>query len=456
MTRKKKNKKFGENGSGESEDEPMEAISGSGKRKPDLENEKIDANHTSKRGKTIQDGRDKDSLSKNQSQTPLINTSAKPSSYLYTRANKGPYGVWVRKINKDDSELSVYKIGRVLYKSYKDFEVKRKNKFQSEILFKNFNEANKLLNDKSLVKHNIECFLPKYRVERKGIVRHIPADIKEDDILEACKSDPGMAVSAVRRLNRRNKFATSQEDKWIPSETVLLTFEGQNLPKNLFIFNVRTNVEAYVQKPRQCYSCFKFGHTSVMCKSPNKLCIMCGHNEHEKECAAPTPCCANCKGPHKSIDSQCPAYQERMKINTIMAFDNISFVEARKLLPKNRLEAIAPPARTKENFPNLPTEVNSELHYSEMVTKNLSKQNSAVQPLTETTNTVADAQSAPVANQLDPIKSSNNIQSTAYVPQISTEMKENKSTTSNTDDRKNNLQRITDTLANRLQGQQHS
>ena len=111
--------------------------------------------------------------------------------------------MWVRKIKNDNVELSVYKIGSILYKKYANFEVRRKSMYKSEILFKNFNDANKLLTDKSLANHNLECFLPDHRRQRKGIVRYIDTDISEQEIMTSCKSKA--KVIDVKRLNRRNQ-----------------------------------------------------------------------------------------------------------------------------------------------------------------------------------------------------------------------------------------------------------
>ena len=316
----------------------------------------------------------------------LVNQSQKKSSN-----NKGPYGVWIRKIKMDETELSAYKIGSILYKNYTDFEVRRRNKFKSEILFKSFKDANKLLTDKSLADHNIECFLPNHRLQRRGIVRYIPTEFSEERIIQASKSS--VKVVDARRLNMRNKDATSKENKWIPSQTVLLTFEGQILPKDLYIFNVKTSVEAYVPKPMQCFTCFTYGHTSKNCRR-RKRCIMCGEEDHDGDnCGSDTPCCANCEGRHKSIDSKCSVYQEQLKINTIMAFDHVSFEEAKQQIFRRHNNSDV--SKTKKNFPHLEeknTILSNTQSYAER-TQNVNRRISNQPPLSATKQSTAESSS---------------------------------------------------------------
>lgn len=280
-----------------------------------------------------------------------LTTNGKKSNQLigFDVNNKGPYGVWIKKITMDDKELSAYKVGSILYKSYKNIiDIKRKNKYKVEVILKSREEANLLLTDNSLRQYNLEPFLPGFRKQRKGIAKRIPLDLSDEDIMAGCESE--IEILEIKRLNMRNKQSTTDKDKWIPSQSILITFSGQIIPEKIFIFKVKTYIEPYVSKPMQCYNCFKFGHTSKTCRG-KKLCSMCGELSHQEEaCSNPTPCCANCKGNHKSFDSSCPIHKDYTRINIVMAYDNISFFEAKKLVLK---ENIQPPRKSKENFPGL-------------------------------------------------------------------------------------------------------
>ena len=282
--------------------------------------------------------------------------------------NKGPYGVWIKKITNDGVDINAYKIGSILYKKHKNIlDIHRKNKVKAEVIFKTRAEANKLLTDNSLSQYNLEAFLPGFRKQRKGLVKNIPAKFTSEEIVSACKSN--IEVIDVKRLNMRNKNSPNENNKWIPSQTVVITFAGQSLPKDIFIFNVKTYIEPYVSRPMQCYNCYKFGHTSKTCKK-EKLCPTCGGLNHDDgEICNLKPCCVNCNGEHKSFYTICPIYKEQLQINVIMAYDNVSFFEAR-----NKIKGITQtPAKTKENFPPLKQQ-NTTKYYRQALIKGTTNQ----------------------------------------------------------------------------------
>lgn len=270
---------------------------------------------------------------------------------FFKNDNFGPFGVWVKKITDNKHELTAYKVGCVVFKTYKSvIDIKNRGKFKVEILFKKRQEANKFLSDKSLDKHNLEAFIPGFRKYRKGVVRGVDLDIPVKDIIESISSK--VDVIDVRRMKKKNNAATSKEDRWIESKSILLTFAGQNLPTEISIFFVKSNVEPFVEKPMQCFNCFKFNHTAKTCRSKKK-CINCGHEAHgdsEGVCSKEVPCCVNCRASHKSNDPSCPVFQKYKQICTIMALENISFPEAKKRIFGEK--QYAPPA-SKEHFPTI-------------------------------------------------------------------------------------------------------
>ena len=150
---------------------------------------------------------------------------------------------------------------------------------------------------------------------------------------------------------RRNESPTSESDKWVPSESLVISFEGQSLPNQILIFKVKSKVKPFINKPAQCFSCFKFGHTLKSYRG-KKRCIMCGEELYTEACASNTPSCANCQVIHKSINPQCPVYQQYSHINKIMAHDNFPFIDARRLVMK----PLEGPYRTMEDFPELQTQ----------------------------------------------------------------------------------------------------
>ncbi|XP_058790945.1 uncharacterized protein LOC131664095 [Phymastichus coffea] len=281
-----------------------------------------------------------------------ITTKSDKASEFFKPDNQGPFGVWIKRKIESKEGLSAFKVGSVIFKKYKNIiDIKNRGRFKVEILFSKREEANKILTDKSLEAHNMETFIPGYRKFRKGVIRNVPLDLQEEDIKEAIVSPVG--ITEVKRQSRRNRNASGSDDKWIKTQTIVVTFSGQILPKDIVLYYVKASVEPYVQKLRQCYNCLKFGHVANTCKG-KKRCIMCGLEEHETDtdngrCPKDIPSCSNCSGPHKSIDSTCPVYQKYLRINVLMTHDNISFSEASKIITP----LIQIPPRSKEHYPNI-------------------------------------------------------------------------------------------------------
>ena len=179
----------------------------------------------------------------------VLNTQANNNS-LFTQVNKGPYRVWLKKIKIHNNELNAYKVGSILFKKYKNIlDIRRKDKFKVEVVCKTIDEANRLIQDKELVNYNLEVFIHGHRKSRKGLIKRIPVDISEEEILSSIESN--VPVQEIKRLNRRNRQATSDKEKWLPGESILITFVGQDLPKEIYVFKVRSLVEPYVLKPLQ-------------------------------------------------------------------------------------------------------------------------------------------------------------------------------------------------------------
>ena len=100
---------------------------------------------------------------------------------MFSSANKGPFGVWVRKTKFDNEELSAYKVGSI--GKYDVVDIKRKGRYRVEVFFKHREEANRFLVDRSLKEeHKLVAFLPGHRKIRTGIVKGIPVEFTEADI----------------------------------------------------------------------------------------------------------------------------------------------------------------------------------------------------------------------------------------------------------------------------------
>jgi len=130
----------------------------------------------------------------------------------------------------------------------------------------NYDEANKLVSSDQLSVHKLRAFIPTHRVLRIEIVRDVPQDFSLEALRELTSSL--IKILEFHRLNHRVK--TEGEIKYLPSRTICIKFAGQFLPQYVTISNCRYSVSPFIPKTQICFSCFRVGHPSKICKS--KIC----------------------------------------------------------------------------------------------------------------------------------------------------------------------------------------
>jgi len=143
--------------------------------------------------------------------------------------------------------------------------------------------------------------------------------------------DAPCKVVEVRRLNRRIRI--NSEVKYVPSHTVCLKFAGQLLPRYIFFCRTRHEVYPFIPKVQICFSCYRIGHISKVCKSKPR-CLFCGDDVHEDKESCPNknrdPRCVNCQGEHLATSHSCLVVPRHKLILSLAATENIPIVEAKR------------------------------------------------------------------------------------------------------------------------------
>ena len=120
---------------------------------------------------------------------------------------------------------------------------------------------------------------------KKGVIRcSALKDIPEEEIVSGLSHE---GVSQARKI-----FFT-KDGKKIPSATVILTFEGSSLPKEIKAGYLNVKVDPYIPNPLRCFQCLRYGHPRDKCKR-KPICARCGKEDHtdDRECRE-TPHCIN-------------------------------------------------------------------------------------------------------------------------------------------------------------------
>ena len=230
-------------------------------------------------------------------------------------------------------------MGKILHSTFPGLIKKMEKSDRARVTVKCYDgkSANKIVTSKDVLSDfNPEAFITNFRVSREGIIRNIPLDISTEDIIRFSATSLKCSIMEARRFVHKN-----EKGEKVPSTTVQIKFEGQEIPDFIDLFHMRIKVDPYITQPKLCYSCFRFGHVANQCKNPR--CRFCGSSPHEKEQVCPQIngpyTCLNCKGSHIVSDKSCPAFKEQSTIRKMAAFRNIPIKEASKLFHQEKRQS---------------------------------------------------------------------------------------------------------------------
>ena len=142
-----------------------------------------------------------------------------------------------------------------------------------------------------------------------------------------------------------HRVMVKRDTEKIPTNTLFLTFNTPELPKEITVGYQKVKVALFVPNPMRFFNCNKSGHTNQRCKVATK-CQRCGKDKHEGPCEGPKRC-SNCNGPHASSAKDCPVWQK--EIQRVRAEKHISFPEARQLV-EAKMPTVVSAASTKKEI----------------------------------------------------------------------------------------------------------
>lgn len=277
----------------------------------------------------------------------------------YDRADKGPFYIHLRQADITQRPKMLIEVGRML----RNCNIKHKlieylSRGTWLLTFDQFNEANNMIGNDHIIKQGFSAFVPRERVLRKCVVRDIPIAISKDEFINEVNTyNPGLRVSDMYRFTRRVQGEDGNSTR-AETTTVCFTIRSSNIPKHIIIYEARIKVSPFILSVRQCYKCGKLGHISKFFKVEQK-CLTCGENSHAEShvCNRPSKC-VNCSGAHRSFYKDCQEILKAKEISRIMAYDNVSFIQARRIFEGSN-NFFTVPVRNQANFPELNTNISS-------------------------------------------------------------------------------------------------
>lgn len=264
----------------------------------------------------------------------------------YMTSDSGPFVVHVQKIEQSPTAgttLHPVTFGRFLFGRAREFQgivdgsIKNIGRNKISLAFHSANSANSFIESSSLTNNGYRAFVPTYNVTRLGLVRGIPIDMSPEDIIKEVRvpQNCGPIIKA-RRLNF--KLVLDGVVTWKPSQTCVLTFDGQVFPSRVFLCYNSFQVERYTLPTIQCFQCCRYGHTKMQCRS-KPACYKCSQAHSGDLCNvdADNIKCVWCRGKHFATNKACPEMARQMAIKAAMSQNSLSYAEASKLHSPSKL-----------------------------------------------------------------------------------------------------------------------
>lgn len=261
-----------------------------------------------------------------------------PKSYL--DSDKGPFIVYVSRETPDPAagtSIKAIKFGQFLHRNKvsditKD-GVKNIGRNKISVQFSTATAANLFLTNPVLSLCKYVAIIPTFNITRMGIIRDVPVDFSLDELVESLvfPSGSGLVMKA-RRLNRKN--VSEGVTTWIPTQSVVVTFRGQELPDRVFSYHSSLPVEPYKFPTIQCLNCCRFGHIKSQCRSKPR-CYRCSQDHTGDTCDATKEKsnCLYCASKHFATDKDCPEFARQQSIKIAMSQECISYIEASSRFP---------------------------------------------------------------------------------------------------------------------------
>lgn len=291
-------------------------------------------------------------LSDSSDNTPKVSRIeelASPVQVLkYSVSDSGPFLVHVYKVEEDRSAgtyIHPVKFGHFIY--YNKFDgikeggIKKIGRNRIAVEFSSADAANLFVGNSLLSDKGYSAVIPSYCATRMGVARGIPVDYTNEELIEFVRVPNSIGrVLKVRRLNYKPREVANGNKDWLPSETVVFTFEGQKLPSNIYLFHNSVSVAPYRFPIIQCFRCLRYGHVQAQCRSGPRCC-KCSQPHTGDSCTVDPEnvSCLFCGGCHSALDRSCPERARQSSIKLTMSQDCVSFQEASKRHPQRRLYA---------------------------------------------------------------------------------------------------------------------
>lgn len=257
----------------------------------------------------------------------------------YQESDAPPYIVHVQKesLANESTILHPVTFGRFLKQNniqgIVNGSLKRLGRNRIGLSFANFEQANSFLSHEKFVNDNFKAFIPTFNVTRMGVIRGVPSDMSDEEVIANISVPIGCGpIIKIRRFKK--KIFINNTTQFVNTGTIVATFDGQVLPTRVFMCYTALPVDLYIYPTIQCYNCCRYGHVKNQCRSTPR-CYKCGQGHTGDSCSVDEEdyWCIMCKGYHEAINKKCLEHSRQKAIKETMSKSCISYIEATKMHP---------------------------------------------------------------------------------------------------------------------------
>ncbi|GFW10459.1 uncharacterized protein TNCV_892541 [Trichonephila clavipes] len=161
-------------------------------------------------------------------------------------------------------------------------------------------------------------------ITSRFLIYEIPLDISLNEIAKELQETNNFEIIEMRFIK------TGSQQQFSP---VLITILGTTLQETVKLWFINHRIQNFIDKPRQCTTCFSFLHSTRFCQK-TAICINCG-DSHSGQCSNNSRC-INCKGDHPANSLNCPEYIKEKKILELKCEQHLTLGEARRRFRDNK------------------------------------------------------------------------------------------------------------------------
>ncbi|GFV26289.1 uncharacterized protein TNCV_4302321, partial [Trichonephila clavipes] len=180
--------------------------------------------------------------------------------------------------------------------------------------------------------------------------------ISEPDLLYASEGEilEGLSDQGVTQVRR---ITILKDSTRLLTKHILLSFNSPKLPTTIKAGYLSCKIRPYIPNPLRCFKCQRFGHSQTSCRG-QLTCSRCASVGHASTDCILEPKCFNCSQPHTADSKLCPKWKSEKQIQEIKTNQNITYVEAQKLVVPQTSHTYAQAAKSSNKTSSTQTDEN--------------------------------------------------------------------------------------------------